>query len=839
MAWQPHFAGSKVRPPFSSSAPARKSLHLYPSSLLISPTRLAPPIFPAHLLLPLHYCFIAVLPTLPYLQTEPLRSTLGTWYLKTRPARTRTALQAHPHPTWNEPPSTLQTAQCFRCTRQPLYRIDWRHIGKDCCGPAMASTRQVHIFQDPPTAAETTNLLQPGYCARLPSSGQKSSSRDIVLDPPAVNADGRSPLKLNRPSTTSPSRPVFGDRNNVSLPPPQPPVYTDSPIKKPTVSVYHPIAPHKPGKAIFTTFPVARPADKENSQPYHSDNFAEFPEPSYGYPALPKAIPPESIRFVDPNPKTRHVDEGQMQPLPEPGSMPLVVDNGAKPPQSYATLIGMAILRAPHRRLTLAQIYKWISDSFSFYNLKDTGWQNSIRHNLSLNNKFIKQERPKDDPGKGSYWAIKPNEEQHFLKDKAVRRPTSSSGINMKPSAQLSSESNVSRYPTPIQPMPRGIPQGYDVVEPSSDATIPASDAPSQEDDHEDVINMPPPSSRLPLSSPVQAMHSSPPIFRNAHLREGTPPPIPDMPLPTDQSMSRKRKLAAMDDSGYWSSLESSATRSQLPGSAIASEFEIDRRKIARGRAEEEIARIRSSSHDISPTKSRSIMRQPTPQLVSSSPLRHFDNSLMLPPLTPAMAFKLPPKPPASISPNTNLRNHRNKIRELVGSPIKGSSLLHEEIPFSPAFNIVDDEHYSLLSPGFSIFTDNMEDRNACHVSASPAQRSIRRPRADRVGKSSSILANVTGASLNGKALLKAPYLDSPIRQKSPLKSVPFDDEATNAGKEELFGLELFDEDEPDDFGGLDLLQGFQKIGGQKNPTPTAKKTSRPALGARSQTSRF
>merc|ERR1712000_759071 len=54
--------------------------------------------------------------------------------------------------------------------------------------------------------------------------------------------------------------------------------------------------------------------------------------------------------------------------LPPPSSFPVIVDDGQKPPLSYAQLIGTAILRSPNRRLTLNQIYTWISDTYSFYN---------------------------------------------------------------------------------------------------------------------------------------------------------------------------------------------------------------------------------------------------------------------------------------------------------------------------------------------------------------------------------------------------------------------------------------------------------------------------------------
>ncbi|ANB14370.1 Hcm1p [Sugiyamaella lignohabitans] len=104
--------------------------------------------------------------------------------------------------------------------------------------------------------------------------------------------------------------------------------------------------------------------------------------------------------------------------IPEPKDMPPIIDDGTKPPYSYATLIGMAILRAHDRKLTLSQIYKWIIDTFQYYKNAKGGWQNSIRHNLSLNKAFEKQERPASDPGKGNYWTVVPGCEAQFIKGK-------------------------------------------------------------------------------------------------------------------------------------------------------------------------------------------------------------------------------------------------------------------------------------------------------------------------------------------------------------------------------------------------------------------------------------
>ncbi|NXG43313.1 FOXJ1 protein, partial [Psilopogon haemacephalus] len=79
-----------------------------------------------------------------------------------------------------------------------------------------------------------------------------------------------------------------------------------------------------------------------------------------------------------------------------------------KPPYSYANLICMAMEASNKPQITLSAIYKWITDNFCYFRHADPTWQNSIRHNLSLNKCFIKVPREKGEPGKGGFWKLDP-----------------------------------------------------------------------------------------------------------------------------------------------------------------------------------------------------------------------------------------------------------------------------------------------------------------------------------------------------------------------------------------------------------------------------------------------
>ncbi|KAI0480439.1 hypothetical protein GGR56DRAFT_273541 [Xylariaceae sp. FL0804] len=755
--------------------------------------------------------------------------------------------------------------------------------------PFAAHHEPLHIFHDdmfepsaPAPSISRAPMPSVGKHPSPPRRALQSSNANVLFNPPNGYGKQRSPFKAGARVAGPHFAPLAASHANklnpVSiLPPAGNRQATDSILKKqPLMSKFKAVAQRPPSMDHLSSF------EKENVHPTiypaptpFAVDLEGFYQKAPGKRALLEAAP---IKGSRPSKKAKTEESS----LPPPGSFPPIHDDGAKPGHSYAQLIGMAILRAPNRRLTLSQIYKWISDNYSFYHANDAGWQNSIRHNLSLNKAFIKQERPKDDPGKGNYWAIEPGMEQQFIREKPSRKSAATSdnvpampmpprldyahvettfqdGLPSLPPVLPVQHAPFSQESRPLQAPTRSAP------EVSSDATIPMSDNAGSEEqadrakEHDGSVLESNSFSPLPAT-----MHSSPPIPRRLGNRSNTPPPGKAC---SQSSASRKRThkrkhvsldaSASVDDSGYISSLESSAMRPQAAGRLHSSGT--GRPRIKRGRAEEEIARLRASSYD-SPSKSRSYNFIPP----SSSPFRAANDGQMLPPLTPAVKMKPPPKPPASVSPNTNLQIHRNNIRHMLNSPLRRADHISDGLfPWSPAFQMDDSSIFDFVDrqPDFGVFADDTFDSVLAAGQESPTKRPAKRKGLDR-SQSANTLGDIT-SSVQNKSVTPAPLLraptpslaltyDSPSKafdgMSSPSKLLmqsPLASARTNqmpGVKDEWMSMEDFylthfvDEDVEDS--GVDILQDFGKIGGSQNATIGTSKPSRPNFG-RSSTSTF
>ena len=95
------------------------------------------------------------------------------------------------------------------------------------------------------------------------------------------------------------------------------------------------------------------------------------------------------------------------------------IESNERPKLSYSGMIAMAIRNLPDQKATLQEIYDWIMSAFPYYASVENqkGWQNSIRHNLSLNKAFYRTKQQAARLG-GGVWKIDPK----YLEGKLLKK---------------------------------------------------------------------------------------------------------------------------------------------------------------------------------------------------------------------------------------------------------------------------------------------------------------------------------------------------------------------------------------------------------------------------------
>jgi len=151
------------------------------------------------------------------------------------------------------------------------------------------------------------------------------------------------------------------------------------------------------------------------SRKYSSSSMMPYSRRMHPYSTLPPKL--------SPSPAVHMLQQGQYYLVSSPKSASTTnqEDSNVEPQfPSYTAMIAQAILSTKDKKITLGGIYEFIEYRFKGLEKRVKGWRNCVRHNLSLNECFIKLGR--SDCGRGNDWAIHPNYLESFLRGEYRKR---------------------------------------------------------------------------------------------------------------------------------------------------------------------------------------------------------------------------------------------------------------------------------------------------------------------------------------------------------------------------------------------------------------------------------